>query len=247
MTWRRGNWQNTVVRKSRQLQNVTWQENAARQRQTIWLENSRLKLVGRQSTIATWVYHGIPGCAFPLLPGGPVDAGCMFFSALRCLLFCVSGLGPSVFPFPSCPPFFPFVLPACCVFFLVVAKCCLFFSRFPVVCCGWLPLFPPIPPFPSVRGSKLTMFIGTGGSKSFYCYRKGGDTNKMDKFLYPRMCVCVYVCVFVCACLYYIPLVTSGCVGQNIFNDFCKLRKFKQEAVKAFVGSLLRRRLPHSH
>jgi hypothetical protein len=77
------------------------------------------------------------------------------------------------------------------------------------------------------------------------CYRKGGDTNKMDKFLYPRMCVCMSV--FVCACLYYIPLVTSGCVGQNIFNDFCKLRKFKQEAVKAFVGSLLRRRLPHSH
>lgn len=163
MTWRRGNWQNTVVRKSRQLQNVTWQENAARQRQTIWLENLRLKLVGRQSTIAT---------------------------ALRCLLFCVSGLGPSVFPFPSCPPFFPFVLPACCVFFLVVVKCCLFFSRFPVVCCGWLPLFPPIPPFPSVRGSKLTMFIGT-------VIVKAGTQTRWINFC-TRACVCVCLCVCVC-------------------------------------------------
>ena len=66
--------------------------------------------------------------------------------ALRCLLFCVPGLGSCVLS----PPRFSFLSSACLLCAPLPVPCLRCFSScFSVVCCGWLSLFPPS--FPSPR------------------------------------------------------------------------------------------------
>ena len=170
---------------------------------------------------------------------------CFFLLCAVCSSVC-QGWVPLCFLSPPALLFFPLCCPLVVCFFSLLRNVVCFSLVFQLFVVAGCPCSLPFPPSHLCVVQNSQCLLGLAEAKVSTVIVKAGTQTRWINFC-TRACVCVYVCVFVCACLYYIPLVTSGCVGQNIFNDFCKLRKFKQEAVKAFVGSLLRRRLPHSH
>ena len=140
---------------------------------------------------------GIPWYTWVRLPSSPRRARwCrmhVFFCFALFALLCVR-VGSLCVSFPLLPSFFSLCAAR---LFCVFSRCCemLFVFLSFSSCLLWLAaLVPSHSPLPICAWFKTHNVY-------WDCYRKGGDTNKMDKFLYPRMCVCMSVCLCVRVCI----------------------------------------------